>query len=83
MSGPASVIAVTVWCGFCQAGQGTACAPGGQHLDRYLRAYQGGLIGRDKVAALCAALGPLSAGTLVPDAPTPAAGGLAGPDVPC
>lgn len=75
MTGLASAIAVTVWCGFCHAGQGTACTPQGQHLDRYLRAYHEGLIGREKVRKLCAALGPLSAGTLVPDASMPAVGG--------
>jgi hypothetical protein len=75
MTSPASALAVAVWCGFCQAGPGAACAPEGQHFDRYLRAYWEGLIGQETVRDICAVLGPVSAGTLVPDTPLPLPGG--------
>jgi hypothetical protein len=65
--------AVTVWCGFCGAGPGTPCNPGGQHVDRYLRAWREALITRKTITDICAALGPVSAGTLVPDTAAPAA----------
>jgi hypothetical protein len=71
MTSPA---AVTVWCEFCDAVPDTTCTPEGQHFDRYLRAWREGLISRKAVADLCAALGPVSAGTLVPDTRTPVAG---------
>jgi hypothetical protein len=70
MTSPA---AVTVWCGFCDTGPDTPCTPHGQHFDRYLRAWREGLITRKEVTDVCAVLGPVSAGTLVPDAPTPVA----------
>jgi hypothetical protein len=74
MTGP--VLAVEVWCGFCGAGPGTACAPQGQHFDRYLRAHREGLIAWETIRDICAVLGPISAGTLVPDTPPlPVAGG--------
>ncbi len=69
-----SPAAVTTWCGFCGAGPDTPCTPEGQHYDRYLRAWREGLISRKAVAAVCAELGPVSAGTLVPGAPTPVTG---------
>jgi hypothetical protein len=47
--------------------------PQGQHFDRYLRAWREGLISRKAVTDVCAALGPVSAGTLVLDVPTPVA----------
>jgi hypothetical protein len=65
--------AVTAWCGFCGAGPGTQCTPDDQHFDRYLRAWREGLISRTTVADVCAVLGTVSAGTLVPDALAPAA----------
>jgi hypothetical protein len=71
MTSPA---AVTVWCGFCEAGPDTPCTPEGQHFDRYLRAWREGLISRKMVADVCAVLGLVSAGKLVPDAPTLATG---------
>ena len=71
MTSPA---AVTVWCGFCEAGPDTPCTPEGQHFDRYLRAWREGLISRKMVTDVCAVLGPVSAGKLVPDAPTLAIG---------
>jgi hypothetical protein len=70
MTSPA---AVTVWCGFCGAGPDTPCTPDGQHFDRYLRAWREGLISRKAVKDVCGVLGPVSAGTLVADAPTPVA----------
>jgi hypothetical protein len=66
-----SPVAVSVWCGFCDAGPDTPCTPGSQHFDRYLRAWREGLITREKVADVCAVLGTVSAGALVPDGPTP------------
>ena len=64
---------VTTWCGFCGAGPDMPCTPEGQHFDRYLGAWQEGLISRKAVRDVCAVLGPVSAGTLVADAPTPVA----------
>jgi hypothetical protein len=75
MNSPASALAVTVWCGFCGTGPDAACAQKGQHFDRYLQAYREGLIGRGTVRDICAVLGPVSVGTLVPDTPLPASGG--------
>jgi hypothetical protein len=69
MTNPASALAMTVWCGFCGTGPGTACAQESQHFDRYLQAYREGLIGRKAIRDACAGLGPLSAGTLAPDTP--------------
>jgi hypothetical protein len=63
-------LAVMVPCGFCWAEPNTACAAGGQHFERYLRAWRRGLIGREVMREVCAALGPVSAGKLVPDTPT-------------
>ncbi len=68
-----SPVAVTVWCGFCDTGPDAPCMPYGQHFDRYLRAWQEGLITRKEVADICAVLGPVSAGMLVPDAAMPVA----------
>jgi hypothetical protein len=68
-----SPVAVTAWCGFCQAGPHTPCTADGQHFDRYLRAWREGLISRKTITDVCAMLGAVSAGTLVPDAPTPVA----------
>jgi hypothetical protein len=65
--------AVTVRCGFCDAAPDTPCTPDGQHFDRYLRAWREGLISRNTVSDVCAVLGTVSTGTLVPDAPAPAA----------
>jgi hypothetical protein len=65
--------AAAVWCGFCGAGPGTPCMPDSQHFDRYLRAWREGLISRKTVSDVCAMLGTVSAGTLVPDTPAPAA----------
>lgn len=61
--------AVAVWCGFCGTGPGTPCTPDGQHFDRYLQAWQEGLISRKAITHVCAMLGPVSAGTLVSEAP--------------
>ena len=58
---------VTTWCGFCGAGPDMPCTPEGQHFDRYLGAWQEGLISRKAVTYACVVLGPVSAGTLVPD----------------
>lgn len=58
---------VTVWCEFCGAGPDTPCTPEGQHLHRYLRAWQEGLVSRRAVSDVCAMLGSISAGALVPD----------------
>jgi hypothetical protein len=66
-----SPVAVTVWCGFCGTGPDTPCTPDGQHFDRYLRAWPEGLISRKTVTGVCAVLGSVSAGALVPDALTP------------
>jgi hypothetical protein len=63
-----------VLCGFCWAEPNNACTREGQHFERYLRAYRRGLISREAMRAVCATLGPLSPGKLVPDTHAPAAG---------
>jgi hypothetical protein len=67
------LVAVKVWCEFCGAEPDTPCTPRGQHFARYLRAWQEELISRKAVADVCTMLGPVSAGTLVLDAPALAA----------
>jgi hypothetical protein len=71
---PASALAVMVPCGFCWAEPNTTCANEGQHFERYLRACRRGLISRDAMREICAALGPVSAGKLVADVHAPAGG---------
>jgi hypothetical protein len=44
-----------------------ACASEGQHFERYLRACRRGLISREAMRAVCAVLGPVSAGKLLLD----------------
>jgi hypothetical protein len=66
-----AALALLVWCGFCWAAPGTACAEEGQHLARYLRAYRRGLIGKDVVTAICWALPRVSAGQVVADVAAP------------
>jgi hypothetical protein len=77
MTSPTPAAVMTVWCGFCWTGPDTPCAPEGQHFDRYMWAAEEGLISRKAVRNVCIALGPVSAGTLVPDTPTLVAGGPA------
>jgi hypothetical protein len=67
-----------VWCGFCWTAPGAACDGRGQHFERYLRAHRRGLVGRDMMREICAALGPVSAGRLVADVPVPPDCGSAG-----
>lgn len=62
-----TALALLVWCGFCWAAPGAACAEDGQHLARYLRAYRRGLIDRDAVTAICQAMPGISAGQVVAD----------------
>jgi hypothetical protein len=57
--------ALMVSCGFCWAIPGTPCGQGGLHLARYLRAYRRGLISREALAVICAALPQVSAGHVV------------------
>jgi hypothetical protein len=54
---------------------GSGVRAGGPVFFRYLRAYREGLIGREAVRDVFAVLGPVSAGTLVPDTPLPVSGG--------
>jgi len=61
-------------CGFCWAEPDKACADQGQHFERYLRAYRRGLISREAMQAVCATLGPVSAGKLVLDTHVPVGG---------
>jgi hypothetical protein len=75
-----AALALMVWCGFCWAAPGTACASDGQHLARYLRAYRRGLIGKDAVAALCQGLPRVSAGQLVADVTEPRSRAAVGND---
>ncbi len=62
-----AAVALMVWCGFCWAAPGTACAEEGHHLARYLRAYRRGLLGRDDVASACRYVSQVSAGQVVAD----------------
>jgi hypothetical protein len=57
--------ALIVSCGFCWAVPGTACSDDGLHVARYVRAYRRGLIGRDELTVICAALPLVSAGQVV------------------
>jgi hypothetical protein len=70
----ARTLAMMVPCGFCWAEHNKACTSEGQHLERYLRAYRRGLISREAMQAVCATLGPISPGKLVPDKHVPVGG---------
>lgn len=58
---------------------GTGCAPEGQHLARYLRAYRRGLISRELMTSVCLLLPAASAGQLVTEVAGPGGGSTAGP----
>jgi hypothetical protein len=60
-----TALAVRVPCGFCWAPPGTPCAEQGQHLARYLRAHQRGLISKEVITSACLALPVVSPGQLV------------------
>jgi hypothetical protein len=76
----ARALAMMVPCGFCWAEPNKACTSKGQHCERYLRAYRRGLISREVMRAVCATLGPVSAGKLVLDTAVP--GGTGADDIP-
>jgi hypothetical protein len=71
-----AALALRVPCGFCWAPPGTACAPEGQHLARYLRAYRKGLITREMMTSACLLLPAASAGQLITQVTGPGPGSV-------
>jgi hypothetical protein len=63
-------LALLVNCGFCWAIPGTPCTEAGQHYARYLRAYRRGLLDTADLADVSAVPAYITAGTVVPDAPS-------------